>query len=102
MCDCDKLIDPFCGNTIVVITGNAVWLARIRSLATGQNHIPHSLGYWSLLCVVSPFILYTRALLLELISKSAQSRHGNDGACTLLKYLNRLAELSLLPNCCSK
>lgn len=38
MCDCDKLIDPFCGNTSVLITGNAVQLARIRSLTCSHNN----------------------------------------------------------------
>ncbi len=38
MSDCDKLIDPFCGNTSVLITGNAVELAHIRSLTCSHNN----------------------------------------------------------------
>lgn len=38
MSDCDKLIDPFCGNTSVLITGNAVQLAHIRSLTCSHNN----------------------------------------------------------------
>lgn len=38
MCDCDKLIDSFCGNTSVLITGNAVQLAHIRSLTCSHNN----------------------------------------------------------------
>lgn len=38
MSDCDKLIDPFSGNTSVLITGNAVQLAHIRSLTCSHNN----------------------------------------------------------------
>lgn len=38
MSDCDKLIDSFCGNTSVLITGNAVLLAHIRSLTCSHNN----------------------------------------------------------------
>lgn len=38
MSDCDKLIDPFCGNTSALITGNAVQLAHIRSLTCSHNN----------------------------------------------------------------
>lgn len=38
MCDCDKLIDPFCGNRVVLITGNAVQLSHIRSLTWSHNN----------------------------------------------------------------
>lgn len=38
MSDCDKLIDPFFGNMSVLITGNAVQLAHIRSLTCSHNN----------------------------------------------------------------
>lgn len=38
MCDCDKLIDPFCGNRVVLITGNAAQLSHIRSLTWSHNN----------------------------------------------------------------
>lgn len=38
MCDCDKLIDPFCGNRAALITGNAVQLSHIRSLTWSRNN----------------------------------------------------------------
>lgn len=59
MSDCDKLIDPFCGNTRVLITGNAVQLAHIRSLTCSHNNkLTQSLLFFPCLVFNTLILLY--------------------------------------------
>lgn len=74
MCDCDKLIDPFCGNRAVLITGNAVQLSHIRSLTWSHNNkLTQS-------CLFSPLVIFLKAILFNAAQRrepaSALTRHA--------------------------
>lgn len=59
MCDCDKLIDPFCGNRVALITGNAVQLSHIRSLTWSRNNkLTQSSLFFPLVIFFNPLKLH--------------------------------------------
>lgn len=64
MCDCDKLIDPFCGNRAVLITGNAVQLSHIRSLTWSHNNkLTRS-------CLFFPLVIFLKTILFNAVPGS--------------------------------
>lgn len=61
MCDCDKLIDPFCGNRVVLITGNAVQLSHIRSLTWSHNNkLTQS-------CLFFPVVIFLKTIFFNTV-----------------------------------
>lgn len=67
MCDCDKLIDPFCGNRAVLITGNAVQLSHIRSLTWSHNNkLTQS-------CLFFPLVIFLKTILFNAVQLKAVS-----------------------------
>lgn len=76
MCDCDKLIDPFCGNRAVLITGNAVQLSHIRSLTWSHNNKLTQPSLFFLLVIFLKTILFNAVQLKAVSSPRRLTCHA--------------------------